>query len=133
MHTAAMRTAAVLLACALLAAGCAPKQRTKTDPVPPPSPPAVKADGNWHGTSTRFQANSRHCPVPSLLDFPVLNNSFDYRWMAGIEVPVTIAPDGALSGSDSEVTITGKVSGSRMEGDATSAACGLHFTATKMS
>ena len=63
----------------------------------------------------------------------MLNNSFDYRWMAGIHVPVSIAPDGTLSGSDGDVTIQGKVTGSRMEGDAKSANCGLHFTATKTS
>jgi hypothetical protein len=119
----------VLLACLFATAGCVPQHGANTDPPPPP----VAPDGSWHGTTTRFQADSRHCPSPSLLDFPVFNSSFDYRWMGGIRVPVSIAPDGTLSGSDGSVTIKGKITGSRMEGDATSAACGLHFTATKTS
>ena len=61
----------------------------------------------------------------------MFNNSFDYRWMAGLHVAVVIAQDGTVSGSQDDVTITGKVTGTRMEGDATSTACGLHFTATK--
>ena len=112
----------------LVVGGCAAKHKPAADA---PTPLPVVADGDWHGTSTRFQADARHCPGPNLLDVPVLNNSFDYRWMPGVDIIVSIARDGTLSGSNGDVTVKGKVTGSRMEGDATSAACGLHFTLTR--
>jgi hypothetical protein len=120
---------AVLLAC-LLAAGCGGKHAA-APAEPSQAAPSVVADGAWHGTTTRFQADSRHCPGPSLVDLAVVNNSFDYPWMRDVTVPVAIAPDGTLSGSNGDVTVSGKLVGQRMEGDAKNATCGLHFTLVK--
>lgn len=101
-------------------------------PAPPPKPPVI-VDGDYRGTSTRFQADSRTCPHPGLVHFAVFNNAFEYRWDGKTFVDATIAPDGSVAGGAERITLVGKQTGSTIEGDVTNGNCGLHFTVTKQS
>ncbi|MGH7044266.1 MAG: hypothetical protein ACREFY_19345 [Acetobacteraceae bacterium] len=116
--------AAVL--CAALAACAAPP--------PPPAHPAATPpdwDGAYYGTSTRFRADARDCPHPGVLTLYVAQSQFYYRWTGGMDIAANVAPDGTVSGAGPGITITGAVHGQRMDGNVTSAACGLHFTVTR--
>ena len=99
-------------------------------PAPPPKPPEV-VDGEYRGTSTRFQADSRACPHPGLVRLEVVGNAFQYRWDRATFVDATIAPDGAITGGAERITLVGKQAGPKIEGDVTNGNCGLHFTLTK--
>ncbi len=99
-------------------------------PAPPPKPPEI-VDGEYRGTSTRFQADSRACPHPGLVRLEVVGNAFQYRWDRATFVDATIAPDGAITGGAERITLVGKQSGPKIEGDVTNGNCGLHFTLTK--
>ena len=119
------RPAAVLGACCAALAAC-------TSPPPPPAAPAKPAfevDGYYRGTSTRFQADSRVCPHPGLVDFQVIQHEFQYRWDYQTFVMATIAPDGSVTGGAERITLVGKQDGPVIEGDVTNGNCGLHFTA----
>jgi hypothetical protein len=109
--------------CAVLVA-CAAKP--SSPPTPPPKP-SESIDGEYRGTSTRFQADSRGCPHPGLV------SAFQYRWDPVTWVDATIAPDGTITGGAERITLVGKQTGTRIEGDVTNGNCGLHFTATKQS
>ena len=99
-------------------------------PTPPPKPPE-SIDGEYRGTSTRFQAASRTCPHPGLVDFQVIQNQFQYRWDYKTWVLATIAPDGGVTGGADRITLVGKQSGPMIQGDVTNGDCGLHFTVKK--
>jgi hypothetical protein len=71
---------------------CAPSP--PPTPAPPPKP-AETVDGEYRGTSTRFQADSRGCPHPGLVNFQVIQNQFQFRWDYKTWVNAAIAPDGA--------------------------------------
>ena len=90
-------------------------------------------DGEYRGTSTRFQADSRACPHPGLVRLDVMNNAFQFRWDRDTYVDATIAPDGAITGGAERITLVGRRDGRRIEGDVTNGNCGLHFTVTKSS
>ncbi len=125
-----IRAVAFAALCAVLA-GCAAKP-----PTPPPPPqPALKApetiDGEYRGTSTRFQAGSRACPHPGLVTLQVAGNAFQYRWDRDTWVDASIAPDGSVTGGAESITLVGRQSGPKIEGDVTNGNCGLHFTVTK--
>ena len=90
-------------------------------------------DGAYRGTSTRFQADSRACPHPGLVRFDVVGNAFQFRWDRDTYVDATIAPDGTISGGAERITLTGRQTGRKIEGDVTNGNCGLHFTLTKAS
>lgn len=122
-----MKTLGVCL-CAALAA-CAPKL-PPTPPAPPPKPPET-VDGAYRGTSTRFQADSRACPHPGLVWIVVNANAFQFQWDRNTLVDATIAPDGAVTGSAERITLVGRQTGPKIEGDVTNGNCGLHFTVTK--
>ncbi len=114
--------------CAAIAA-CAP-----TPPPPPPAPPPkppVSVDGEYRGTSTRFQADSRACPHPGLVHFDVAGNQFQFRWDANTYVDAAIAPDGTVTGGAERITLVGKQTGLKIDGDVTNGDCGLHFTVTR--
>jgi hypothetical protein len=117
--------AAVLAACGAALAACA-----APPPPPPPSPPkpAVVVDGYYRGTSTRFQADSRACPHPGVVDFQVIQHQFQYRWDYDTYVMATIAPDGSVTGGAERITLVAKQDGPVIEGDVTNGNCGLHFT-----
>jgi hypothetical protein len=99
-------------------------------PASPPKPPET-ADGEYRGTSTRFQADSRACPHPGLVRLDVLNGAFQFRWDRDTYVDATIAPDGAITGGAERITLVGRRNGRRIEGDVTNGNCGLHFTVNK--
>lgn len=115
--------------CAALAA-CAKPPTPPPPPAPPPKPPET-IDGEYRGTSTRFQAQNRACPHPGLVRLDVLNSQFQFRWNAGTWVDAAIAPDGTVTGSAERITLAGKQAGPKIEGDVTDGDCGLHFTVTR--
>ena len=116
--------AAVLAAfCAALAACASPS----SEPVPSRKP-VETADGDYRGTSTRFQADSRACPHPGLVHFFVFDNAFQFRWDGKTSVDATIAADGTVTGGAERITLVGKQTGKTIEGDVTNGDCGLHFT-----
>jgi hypothetical protein len=118
-----VRAAALAALCAGLFA-CAP-------PPPPPSPAApVKepVDGTYRGTSTRFQADSRACPHPGLVEIIVWQNKFQYRWDYHQYIDAVIAPDDTIQGSGPGISLNGKRNGRSINGDITNGTCGLHFT-----
>src|ERR1700758_2973735 len=118
-----IRLAAVLAACCAALAACG-----SPPPPPPPPKPAFEVDGYYRGTSTRFQAESRACPHPGLVDFQVIQHQFQYRWDYKTFVMATIAPDGSVTGGAERITLVGKQDGPVIEGDVTNGNCGLHFT-----
>jgi hypothetical protein len=102
-------------------------------PPPPPKPatpvrPPAPVDGEYRGTSTRFQADSRTCPHPGLVTLYVQNAEFFYRWNYNTWVDATIDPDGTVHGQADRITLAGKRKGRNMDGDVTNGLCGLHFT-----
>jgi len=99
-------------------------------PEPPPKPPET-IDGEYRGTSTRFQADSRACPHPGLVRLDVVNRAFQFRWDRDTWVDATIAPDGTVTGGAERITLVGKQTGPKIVGDVTNGDCGLHFTLTR--
>src|SRR6516165_1742522 len=91
-------------------------------PEPPPKPPET-IDGEYRGTSTRFQADSRACPHPGLVRLQVIDSRFQFRWDANTWVDAAIAPDGTVTGSAESITLVGKQTGPRIEGDVTNGNC----------
>jgi len=118
---------------AVLAAICAALAGCASPPPPPKPPPKLPdiVDGEYRGTSTRFQADSRACPHPGLVHFEVIGNAFQYRWDNRTMVDATVAPDGTIAGTAERITLVGRQAGSKLEGDVTNGNCGLHFTVTK--
>jgi hypothetical protein len=121
-----MRLLGAFLCAALTACAATPPPPD----APPPKPPE-SVDGEYRGTSTRFQADSRACPHPGLVRIQVIGNAFRYRWDRDTWVDGTIAPDGAITGGAERITLVGRQTGRRIEGDVTNGNCGLHFTLTK--
>src|SRR5215472_15919382 len=119
----------------LLAALCGIAAACKAPPPPPPPAPPPKPletiDGEYRGTSTRFEAQSRACPHPGLVRLQVIDSRFQFRWDANTWVDASIAADGTVTGSAESITLVGRQAGVRIEGDVTNGTCGLHFTVTK--
>jgi hypothetical protein len=116
---------------AALAALCAALFACASPPPPPPkpaAPPPEPVDGTYRGTSTRFQADSRVCPHPGLVEIVVWQNKFQYRWDYQVYVDATIAPDDTIQGSGPGISLIGKRNGRVIGGDITNGSCGLHFT-----
>jgi hypothetical protein len=124
------RAAAFATLCCLLS-GCAAKPPVPPSPPQPPPRPPETIDGEYRGTSTRFQAGSRACPHPGLVTLQVIGNAFQYKWDRDTPVDATIAADGTVTGGAESITLAGRQSGSKIEADVTNGACGLHFTVTK--
>jgi hypothetical protein len=97
-----------------------------------PVAPTVSDDGDYRGTSTRFQVLRRNCPRPGLLRTSVRNGVMFYRWGAQ-DMQVAVLNNGTLSGSLPGVQLTGTHDGSTIKGDITDGQCGLHFTLKKVS
>ena len=116
----------VLVALTLLPAACG-------SPPPPPTAPKPIEDssGFWRGTSTRFQVESRACPHPGLVTIQVWDDKFQYRWDNKIWVDTEIGADSVVRGQGPGITLVGKRTGKRLEGDVTNGECGLHFTVVK--
>ncbi len=115
--------------CAALSA-CAAPPTPPPPPAPPPKPPET-IDGEYRGTSTRFQAQTRACPHPGLVRFDVHDSQFQFRWDGATWVDAAIAPDGTVTGNAERITLVGKQAGAKIEGDVTDGDCGLHFTVTR--
>ena len=116
--------------CAVLAACAA------TPPAPAPTPPpkpAATVDGEYRGTSTRFQAGSRACPHPGLVTIEVNANAFQFRWDPKTWVDATIGPDDTITGGAERITLVGKRTGPTIEADVTNGNCGLHVTVIRHS
>jgi hypothetical protein len=126
----ATRAALFAAYCAALVACALPPAPPTAPPAPLPSPPET-VDGEYQGTSTRFQAARRTCPYPGLLRIEVIASSFQFRWDRNTSVEATIAPDGTISGGAERITLVGKQTDRKLEGDVTDGDCGLHFTVTK--
>ena len=60
-------------------------------------------------------------------------SAFQFRWNVETWVDATIAADGTVSGGAEGITLVGRQTGPKIEGDVTNGACGLHFTVTKHS
>jgi len=114
-----------LSALGLLLAACA-----ETPAPPPPKPVDDVTDGFYRGTATRFQANSRACPRPGLVTVQVWDRRFQYRWTYGVMIDAVVQPDGTIIGEGNGVSLLGKYTKDRIEGDITNGDCGLHFTLT---
>ncbi len=127
-----MNTIRAVLLAALCAAATACAATPSAPPAPPPAPTA-SVDGEYRGTSTRFQADSRACPHPGLVHFDVIDNRFQLRWDAKTYVDAAIAPDGTVTGGAERITLIGKQAGPKIDGDVTNGDCGLHFTVTRRS
>ena len=124
------RAAAFATLCCLLS-GCAAKPPAPPSPPQPPPKPPETIDGEYRGTSIRFQAGSRACPHPGLVTLQVIGNAFQYKWDRDTFVDATIAAEGTVTGGAESITLAGRQSGPKIEGDVTNGACGLHFTVTK--
>lgn len=115
----------LLVALTLLPAACG-------SPSPPPAPkPTEETSGLWRGTSTRFQVESRSCPHPGLVTIQVWDDKFQYRWDNKVWVDAAIEADNVVRGQAAGITLVGKRTGKRLEGDVTNGECGLHFTLAK--
>lgn len=127
-----MRTtrAAVFVALCVGLGACA--KQAPPPPAPAPATPEF-VDGDYRGTSTRFQADSRTCPHPGVLHFEVIGRMFQYRWAYGTYVDAAIAPDGSVTGGAERITLVGRQTGPKIEGDVTNGDCGLHFTVMRQS
>ena len=121
-----MRSICVWLCAALAACAASPP----SPPAPPPKPPET-VDGEYRGTSTRFQADSRACPRPGLVRIEVIGHAFQFRWDARTWVDARIADDGTITGGAERITLVGKQTGAKIVGNLTNGECGLHFTLTK--
>jgi hypothetical protein len=122
-----MRGAIFVVLTTIIAACAAPP------PPPPPEPlkPKLTVDGEYRGTSTRFQAESRACPHPGLVQFQVFDNHFQFRWDRNTWVDGIVGPDGVVTGGAERITLVGKQTGPKLEADVTNGDCGLHFTVTQ--
>ena len=114
-----------MLTAALLPAACGSSTPTG------PTRPVGDTSGTWRGTSTRFQAEARSCPHPGLVALQVWDDKFQYRWDRDTYVEAAIRADGSVLGQAPGMTLVGKYTVQRIEGDITNGACGLHFTVVK--
>ena len=60
-----------------------------------PVAPTVSADGDYRGSTTRFQVLRRTCPRPGLLRLSVRNATLFYPW-SGQFIQVSILNNGTL-------------------------------------
>jgi hypothetical protein len=123
-----VKHAALIAACCSGLVACA--ATPPAPPAPPPKPPET-IDGEYRGTSTRFQAESRACPHPGLVHLEVIDSRFQLRWSPAVWVDGTIAPDGSVTGGAERITMVGRQTGPKIEADVTNGDCGLHFTVVK--
>lgn len=100
-------------------------------PAPKPAAPADLVDGEYRGTSTRFQADSRSCPRPGLVTLIIWDNKFQYHWNREIWLDAVVGPDDVVTGQGPGISMQGRRTGNRIEGDVTDGTCGFHFTVTK--
>lgn len=107
---------AIIPAVLLAVEGCAP-----------PVAPTISADGDYRGSTTRFQVLRRTCPRPGLLRLSVRNAVFFYPW-ENQNIQVSVLNNGTVSGSLPGVQLTGTYDAATIQGNVTDGQCGLHFT-----
>lgn len=128
------RLAAFTLLLPLLTIACATPAKPPAPAASQPKPATVEfTDGEYRGTTTRYQADSRACPHPGLVTLVVWDNRFQYRWDRETYVDATIEADGGVQGLAPGISLLGRLNGKRIEGDVTNGTCGLHFTVLKHS
>jgi hypothetical protein len=122
---------AVLALCLL--AACATHRAAAPPPTQPAKPVVARdgAEGEYRGTATRYQADSRQCPHPGLVTLIVFDDRFQYRWDHETWLDATIGADGVVHGNGPGISLQGRREGARIEGDVTNGVCGLHFTVTR--
>jgi hypothetical protein len=96
-----------------------------------PVAPTISADGDYRGSTTRFQVLRRTCPRPGLLRLSIRNATLFYPW-AGQFIQVSILNNGTVSGSLPGVQLSGTHDTTIIQGDVTDGQCGLHFTLTRL-
>lgn len=116
-------------AACLLIAGCAAPR--SPSPAPRPVAAADSVDGEYRGTATRYQADSRGCPRPGLVSVIVFADRFQYRWDHDTWLDAAIGTDGAVHAEAPGITLHGQRTGTRIEGDVSNGVCGLHFTVAR--
>ncbi len=97
----------------------------------PQSAYSVSGDGDYRGSSTRYQVLLRTCPRPGLLALHVQGGVTYYPWN-GQYIPVSVSSNGTLSGAAPGVQLTGTHDGNTMQGDVTDGQCGIHFTVRRL-
>jgi hypothetical protein len=98
---------------------------------PTTAAPVAQVDGEYRGTDTRYQADSRGCPHPGLVTVIVFNDQFQYRWDHDTWLDALIDPDGSVHAQGPGITLQGRAAGRVIEGDVTNGTCGYHFKVTK--
>ena len=95
----------------------------------------ARSDGRWRVSRHEHAVPGRQPRVPAswLVTIEVNANAFQFRWDPRTWVDATIAADGTVTGGAESITLVGRLTGSRIEGDVTNGNCGLHFTVTKRS
>ncbi len=84
-------------------------------------------DGDYRGTSTRFQVLRRTCPRPGLISTSIRNGVMFYRW-ENQYIQARVLGNGTVQGALPGVQLTGTHDGTTVSGDVRDAQCGLHFT-----
>src|SRR5579863_5757982 len=84
----------------------------------PPVAPTVSADGDYRGSTTRFQVLRRTCPRPGLLRLSVRNAVFFYPWESQF-IQVSVLNNGTVSGSLPGVQLTGTYDATIIQGNVT--------------
>lgn len=104
-----------------------------------PASAAGPHDGTWKGSyKTIRNDNSGNCDKldNDNVTITVTDGAFTRRW-AGNDIPVTVAPDGTVSGSSSRaqnvrsqrvIAFEGRIANGVMEGEYGHARCAVRFT-----
>src|ERR1700727_2812115 len=100
-----MRLRSITILCCLILADC-----TNVAVVP------INGDGDYRGSSTRFQALNRACPRPGLMSASVRGGVMYYRW-TNQYITVSVLSNGQVSGSIPGVQLTGTHDGTTIQGD----------------
>ena len=141
MHSPALQLTGAILGLAL--SGC-------STPGPPPAPPSpvsapVSFDGGYSGTiqitSKAPEVSHGWCDTPARFSVSVRNNAFTYVLAHPNISPdfvdtfqVTIDPDGSFGAqtANSDTSMTGQITQTRMTGQINGEACGYAFTAQRL-
>jgi hypothetical protein len=99
--------------------------------TPPAAVSSFVADGDYKGSSTRYQVLLRTCPRPQLLTMHVQAGITYYPWINQY-IPVSVQSNGTVSGALPGVQLTGTSDGTTIRGNVTDGQCGLHFTVRKI-
>jgi len=131
------------LVLALTVAGCAGPMGT-IHPLPPPPPPVTAFDGSYRSTllsNTPAQAGQvfSWCQSPGQAVITVDKGVFTYAVshpnVPGNPTPVfqaTVAPDGSFAGQAISGSVTGQITGPRLEGKLDGMGCVYSLTGNRI-